>query len=194
MAKSMAKTSQPKSKKVVETVEEKVVDNTKEEKAVKKSAPKKEKEYSPTDTVRCVSVTHGELIMRGRKSDLMYTWSGYGDVAYVEYQDLYAAKTRKSDFIYLPFFVIEDDELLSQSRWADVREFYENMYSFADVNDVLQLDTASFRQTIENAPKGLQKAIQVEMVTRLEDGTFDSLQKIKLMDEICDTDLMCYVK
>lgn len=193
MAKSMAKTSQPKTEKAVTKSEVKTEVKPKTQ-TNKQQVEASKKDYAPTDTIKCLSVTHGELIMKGIKSDLMYTWAGFGDIAYVEYQDLFAAKTRKSDFIYAPYFVIEDDELLSQDRWADVKKFYDGMYTYRDANDILQLDLPSFQRAIETSPKGLQKAIQVEMVTQLENGTFDSLQKIKLMDDICGTDIMCYVK
>ena len=121
------------------------------------------------------------------------TSAKYGDIAYVEYQDLYAAKSRRSDFIYSPLFIIDDEELLSNSRWADVKEFYDNMYSYDDINVILKLDNASFRNVISQAPAGLRKAVEIEMVTQLEEGTFDSLQKIKIVDQICGTDLKCYV-
>ena len=159
----------------------------------KEKDPVKTREYKPGDTIRCVSMTHGELIMHGNKSGLLYTWENYGDETYVEHQDLYALKTRNSSFIYDPLFIIDDDELLSQPRWSDVKDFYENMYANEDLSQILLMDNANFRALIKSAPKGLRKAIEVEMITRLEDGTFDSLQKIKIVDEICGTDLKCYI-
>lgn len=189
MAKSMAKKTKE-TEEVVKPV------STKEETTITKKETKvveKPKDFAPEDQIRCVSMTHGELIMVGRKSDLEYTWANYGDVTYVEYQDLFAAKTRKSDFIYSPLFIIEDEELLNHPRWADVKEFYENMYSYDDIKEILSMDNASFRTLLDKAPKGLRKAIEVEIVTQLEDGTFDSLQKVKIVDEICGTDLKCYI-
>ncbi len=197
MARSIAKNARSDEPVVKETCAKepvkKTIDKVKNETVAKKTQAKKTREYHAEDTIPCVSLTHGQLVMSGAKSGLFYTWENFGDITYVEYQDLYAIKTRHSDFIYSPLFMIDDEELLSQPRWADVAEFYENMYTYQDIDQILNLDNASFRNVISNAPKGLRRAIEVEMITRLENGSFDSLQKIKIVDEICGTDLKCYI-
>lgn len=149
---------------------------------------KVERNYSPSDLITCRSITQGALIMPG-KSGITYTWSGYGDYASVEYQDLHAWKSRRSNMIYKPHIVIEDDELLQNKLWKDVNSIYENMYDISDINEVLNAQPNKFKSILLKSPSGLKKAIAVEVATRLENGTFDSIKKLKIVDEVCGTEL-----
>ena len=57
-----------------------------------------------------------------------------------------------------------------------------------DINNVLNKPNNAFKNTLTTLPKGLLKAITVEVAKRIEDGTFDSIRKIKVLDEVCGTD------
>ena len=81
--------------------------------------------------------------------------------------------------------------MLENPRWADVAKFYEDeVYSLEDVNAVLNLPINSFKSALEQLPKGLVKTLHVEVSSRIENGTFDSLKKIKIIDEVFGTDHM----
>ena len=168
---------------VIEKNEEKIV------KEVKKSEPVKE--YHGDDLISCRSITNGELLYVGKKSGTLYRWSAYGDTSEVEYQDILALKTSKSQFLYDPLFVIEDEGIIDNPKWADIKELYDAMISNDEIAEVLRMDNISFRKLLEALPVGFRKAIVTEVSTQIENGTFDSLQKIKIVDEICNTDLAC---
>ena len=149
---------------------------------------KKTKIYSPNDLITCRSITQGGLIMPG-KSGIVYEWSGYGDTTGVEYQDLYAWKSSRSKIIYEPYMIVEDEDILNDTRWKDVKKQYEDMYDAEDLGEVLSFSPTQFKSVLKQAPTGLKKAIAVEVATRLENGSFDSIQKLKIVDEICGTEL-----
>jgi len=157
--------------------------------APKKVEPKKEvRQFNQTDPILCRSVTAGWLGVPG-KSGQYYVFANFGDECEIEYQDLFALKSSHSNYIYGPHFVIEDEELLENPRWADVAKFYEDeVYTLEDVNAVLNLPITNFKSALEQLPKGLAKSLQVEVSSKIEDGTFDSLQKIKIIDEVFGTD------
>lgn len=50
-------------------------------------------------------------------------------------------------------------------------------------------DNGKVKQWIAEVPKGLKTAIKIEVATRLDNGTFDSIQKVRAVDEICGTEL-----
>lgn len=177
--KSVIKTAAPKE----EIVEQKV--EAKEE--------KKTKEFKANDLITVRSVTQGELLLPGKKSEILYRWSAYGDVTEVEYQDLYALKSTRSEYIYGPLFVIEDEDLLENPRWKDVGKIYETMYDNEDLNQILSLPLSQFKATLKQCPKGFLDAIKIEVATRIDNGTFDSLSKIRAIDEICGTDLLTLI-
>ena len=89
-------------------------DNVKTKTQKNTAAKKTPKKYAPGDAIECRSVTGGKLILIGSKSQLQYTWEDYGDTAWVEYQDLQALYSRKSNFLIKPRFIIEDTELVEQ--------------------------------------------------------------------------------
>ncbi len=159
-----------------------------EKKAVKSEPKKQVRQYNQTDLVLCRSVTSGWLGLSG-KSGQYYVFENFGDECEIEYQDLFALKSRHSNYIYAPHFVIEDEELLENPRWADVAKFYEDeVYTLEDVNEVLNLPVANFKNALGQLPKGLAKSLQVKVAEKIEDGSFDSLQKIKIIDEVFGTD------
>ena len=47
-----------------------------------KKAPKK---FAPDERIECRSVTGGELILVGPKTQLQYSWADYNDTAWVEH-------------------------------------------------------------------------------------------------------------
>nr|DAG68382.1 MAG TPA: hypothetical protein [Caudoviricetes sp.] len=147
------------------------------------------RKYAQNDLIPCRSLVQGTLLLPGKQSDILYRWEGYGDVREVEYRDLYSLKSSRSAYIYDPCFQIEDEELLEDPRWADVKELYDTLYSSEDISEILSLSPAQFKTVLTQVPKGLKNAIKIEVATRLENGTFDSIQKLRIVDEICGTEL-----
>lgn len=172
-------------KKVVEPQEEVLVEET---------IVEEKKTYQPNDEIDCFSVTAGELIMIGRKTRNVYRWTNYGDTTPVEYQDLKAEKLNsKSQYIYDPLFVIDDEELLATPEFKNVAEVYGDALSTEDIDNVFNLDAASFQRTLKNMPKGFQNTIKSIAVTKIQDGSLDSIKKIKIIDEVCGTDLHSFL-
>lgn len=157
------------------------VETVKETKVVKK--------YEQNELIPCRSLIQGTLLLPGKQSNILYRWEGYGDIREVEYRDLYSLKSSHSAYIYDPCFQIEDDELLEDPRWSDIKALYETLYSSEDISEILSLSPSQFRKVLTQVPKGLKNAIKIEVSTRLENGTFDSIQKLRAVDEICGTEL-----
>lgn len=173
------------------TIEENIDENKPELKTVHTAELKK---YSANDLVPTSSVTQGELLLVGRKSGILYRWGAYGDVTEVEYQDLYTLKASRSGYIYKPRFVIEDEELLADPRWSDIKKLYDGLLSATDLDEIMNLNPKDFRATLEQLPKGILESVKIEAGNRIEAGTFDSVSKIKTVDEICGTDFFNLMK
>ena len=172
----------------VEEVKETEVKETKAR--VVESTPRK---FAGEDLILVRSTTQGELLMTGKKSGILYRWAAFGDVTEVEYQDLYSLKASRSSYLYSPLFVIEDEELLSDPKWKDLNTLYDSMYDSENFDEILALSATQLKSVLKKMPVGYQNALKIEVATRIENGTFDSIQKIKALDEILNTDFKCLI-
>ena len=158
------------------------------EKVVVKKAPRK---FAANDMIPCRSVTYGELLYPAKKSQMLYTWADCGDITEVEFQDLQALRSTKSQYLNKPLFIIEDEELLKQ--WPEFKALYEKIAA-VDVDHLFDMPIAKFKNAIKNIPNGYKTAVKNIASVKILDGTLDSIQKIKALDEVLGTDLMFYVQ
>lgn len=154
-----------------------------------KVVKKKPRKYEATDGIPCRSITSGGLYMEGIKSHILYEWADDGDVTEVEYQDLVAAIRSNVSYIHKPYFIIEDEDVISQ--FPQINKIYESMYSIKDLRDVLtDLSPRDMKATILTLPEGAKESIKHIASQMISNGSLDSVQKIKFLDEIFDTRLM----
>ena len=165
------------------------VENTAEVKTETKKEVKKEKrKYEQSEGILCKSITSGGLYMPGLKSNILYTWIDSGDQIEVEYQDLLAAIRSNNSYVMRPFFVIEDEEFVSQ--FPQLKKLYYKLYSVGELKDVItDLSPADMKATILSLPQGAQDSIKHIASKMVSDGTLDSVRKIKILDEIFDTEM-----
>lgn len=160
--------------------------------AVNNEEKKEIKTYRDDDLIVCRSITRGYLSYIGKKSGEMYVFANYDDTCEIEVRDLNALRASRSQYLYAPLFVIEDEDFISQPRWKDVKELY-NKFIIQDINEIIEKPLGEFKSILYKLPKGYQTALYSEVATRIHSGEFDSLNKIKAIDEICGTDLFCLI-
>lgn len=149
----------------------------------------KKKVYAENEGIPCKSITPGKLFMEGIKSKIVYRWSDNGDVVEVEYQDLIAAIRSNSSYVIKPFFIIEDDEIVS--KFPQLKRVYESMYSIKDLKDVLTtMSVGEMERTIMSLPEGAKDSIKHIASKMISDGTLDSVKKIQCLDKIYNTEMM----
>ena len=166
-----------------------VSENEAEIETPKKPAPKKTpKKYMPGDAIECRSVTGGSLIMIGPKTRLEYQWEDYGDTAWVEYQDLQALYSRKSNFLAKPRFIIEDDELVEQ--WGAMLKPVYKKITDNTIEELFSLPLANFKAQLNNMPAGLQDAVKTKAVQMIENDALYDIRKVREIDAAWGTDFV----
>lgn len=178
---------------VVEEVEKK---NTSKKTAAKKTtneetkpAVKTPKKYEPNDTVMCHSVFPGTFLFSGPKSKIVYPFEAPGDENPVEYQDLLAALMGKKKSVMAPYIVIDDEELLEDVKWKQVKQIYDDMFAIKNMDNFLALPFNEFEQTFNKLPIGVKKNVMLEISARVRDGRFSEMRKIRLVDEACNSNI-----
>lgn len=170
-------------KKTVQVNEAEVAEVTKEE-VVKKEA----KKFKATDEIKCVSITPGMLVMEGKKSERLYSWVDSGDAVYVEYADLVAEIRTRSNYVFRPRFVVDDEDFINE--FPDLNTLYASLYSKKDLKKILTLEPAKMRSVIGQLPDGAKESIKSLAVSAIERGELDSINRIKVIDEIFDTSML----
>lgn len=154
-------------------------------KTVTKKAPKK---FAPADAIECRSVTGGTLILIGPKTHLQYTWEDYGDTAWVEYQDLQALQSRKSNFLTKPRFIIEDDDIVEQ--WGTLLKPVYNKITDQTVEDFFALPLNKFKAQLSVMPDGIKDAIKTKAVQMIESEELYDIRKVREIDAAWGTDFV----
>lgn len=159
-----------------------------EEKVTKKttSAKKAVKKFAPDDQIECRSVTAGELILVGTKSKLQYTWADYGDIAYVEYQDLQALQSMRSGFLIKPRFIILDEDLIEQ--WSSMLKPVYDKINNQDIEALFKMQPARFKAALTKLPDGLKESIKTRAVQMIKSEELWDIRIIKIIDEVLGTE------
>ena len=154
-----------------------------------KPAVKAPKKYEPNDTIMCHSVFPGTFLFSGPKSKIVYPFEAPGDENPVEYQDLLAALMGKKKSVMAPYIVIDDEELLEDMKWKQVKQIYDDMFAIKDMESFLSMSFDDFKQTFNKLPVGVKKNVMLEISARVRDGRFSEMKKIRLVDEACNSNI-----
>lgn len=172
-------------------VEEVVEEITTPEVIEETPAPVVRKKFEKDDQILCRSVTVGTLTCGSPKDKgRVYRWSGYGDVAWVDYADLVALQSRKSGFIYNPQFIVEDEQLVEEWNLEDT---YATFYGIDNPVTFFRLPPAELKKRLNEAPKGLKEAIKSVAAQCVKNGTLDSINVIKAVDTALGTQLLTFI-
>lgn len=150
--------------------------------------PKKAKKFGEEDPVRCMSLFAGRLGMIGQKSGINYKWVGRGDEIDVEYRDLVAAYRMRKKQIMEPLFVVKDEDFLNE--FPELKSIYSALYGINDLADILKYPPEQMKEIILSLPEGAKASLQNVVATEIQNGSIDSIQKIRMLDEIFDTQFM----
>ena len=170
-------------------IAEEVVAN---EEPVKVKAPttakKTPKKFAPDDRIECRSVTGGGLTLIGPKTQLLYQWEDYNDIAYVEYQDLQALQSRRSGFLVKPRFIIEDEELVEQ--WGSMlKPIYEKINT-QSIEEFFALPLNKFKAQLNIMPTGLRDAVKTKAVQMIQSEELYDIRKVREIDAAFGTDFV----
>jgi hypothetical protein len=147
------------------------------------------RKYEPNDTIMCHSIFPGTFLFSGPKSKIVYPFEAPGDENPVEYQDLLAAMMSKKKSIMAPYIVIDDEELLEDFRWKQVKQVYDSMFAIKNMDAFLSMPYDTFEKTFNELPIGVKKNVMLEISARVRDGRFSEMRKIRLVDGACNSNI-----
>lgn len=170
------------------TATKKTTTKPKTTKTANKEVEPKKKVFAPNDMIPCVSITPGEMFFIGGKTEDIYSFADLNDVTEIAFQDLDYAAKRKSSMIFDPFFVIQDEDFVE--LFPKLNEVYEKLYTTQDLKEVLEMSARKIAQIVPTLPAGAQNALKSLVITEIDRGRYSDIQKIKVFDDIFETDML----
>ena len=191
--KAPAKKTAPKPKAEPKVEEPKVEEPVVEEPKVEK--PKtirnvKSSKFAEKDLIPCKSVTSGGLNFIGTSGNKI-RFENYGMIEYVEYGDLRreAQSANPTNYLFYPRFIVLDPDFVEE--FPKLEELYSKFYTEeGDFERILELPKQQMIEAIEKLPKGCKECLKGIVATKLDEGVLDSVQKIKVLDEVFGTNML----
>ena len=163
----------------VKPVEDQAVINTPQE------AVKEKKVFTDSDYILCRSVTSGGLNIVSQSGNL-YEFNDYGSECEINYRDLVTLIRRGSDHVFLPRFVILDEDFLED--FPTVQRLYGEMYTMSDLEDILALPTTQMEREIAKLPESTKDSMRNLIASQIANGKLDSISKVRVLTEIFNSD------
>ena len=156
------------------------------ESAATKMEPVKEKRvFTDSDYVLCRSITYGGLYIGGQSGN-MYEFRDYGSECEINYRDLVSLIRKGSDHIFLPRFIILDEDLLDD--FPTVRRAYEVAYTRKDLLEILARPTSQMKAAISELPEATQNVLEKMIGEEIANGSLDSISKVRTLSNLFNSD------
>ena len=164
---------------------EDVVEETVEEIVEETPVIKEKKTFTDSDYILCRSVWSGGLNVL-TPSGILYEFRDYGSECDINYRDLVDLIRRGSDHIFLPRFVILDDDFLD--NFPTVQKVYGEMYTKEDLVQILELPVTAMKREIEKLPVATKNSMRNLVATQIANGKLDSIAKVRELTTIFNSD------
>lgn len=170
---------------IAKEVAKEIVKEVVKETIVEKPVVVEEKTFTDSDFILCRSVWSGGLNVTSQSGNL-YEFDDYGAECEINYRDLVTLIRRGSDHVFLPRFVILDEDFLKD--FPTVQRVYGAMYTMNDLVEILELPVSRMKMEIEKLPKATKNSMRNLIATRIANGKLDSIAKVRALTEIFDSD------
>lgn len=146
---------------------------------------KEKKIFKDYDYVLCRSVWFGGLNVTC-PSGSSYEFAKYGSECEIAYRDLVTLVRKHSEHIFLPRFIIEDDDFLED--YPNIKSVYQKMYTASDLMEILNLPNSQMKAEIEALPTEAKNTLCKMIATEIAKGRIDSISKVRVLSEIFNSD------
>lgn len=183
----MATTTKKTTSKPKTTVEQTtdIVEEVTVKEVVKPVIVKENKVFTDSDYILCRSVWSGGLNVDSQSGNL-YRFNDYGSECEINYRDLVTMIRRGSEHVFLPRFVILDEDFLKE--FPTVQRVYGTMYTRDDLIEILDLPVTRMKAEITKLPKATKDSMRNLIATQIANGRLDSISKVRALTEIFESD------
>jgi hypothetical protein len=165
---------------------EKVAGNKENKVGSIKEAPMKITQIDKDRLIPVMNITAHSLVYVSKRTGAEWNWSHYGDIEYMEVQELLTMRNAHRRFLDVPFILIMDDDAVS---YLGLEKMYKDMIEPDNIDKVFKMRIDDFKEVVEKSPKGIQILIANRAKQLIDKGELDSMAKITFINEKFNTDL-----
>ena len=161
---------------IEEEVKVEPVVTTTRKRPTRKARPKIDK----NEPIACTSVVEGAVVYVSRKTGLRVIWQNYGDMEYIDFEELLTMKASTSAFLTEPYIIVENDDVM---EYFGLTNLYSKLFEI-DIDDLdgfFQLSPSVIEGKIKNLPKGYRETIAMKARRMVEDGTLYDTRVMKIL-------------
>ena len=149
---------------------------------------KEKKKFAPDELIPCISITPGEMFVKGAKTQTLYTFAEMDDIVEIEFRDLDYAARSKDVMMYKPRYIVQDADFIALHPALD--EVYSKLHTTADLKDILKMTPSQMEKIIPTLPLGAQDALKTIAATMVDEGNLDSVKRLQVLDSIFGTEML----
>lgn len=146
----------------------------------KEVQPKRKVKVENDRLIPVMNITAHGLVYLSRRTGAEWNWERYGDIEYVEMQELLTMRNSQRRFLDEPWILIMDEEVV---HYLGLEKMYEKMVHPDNIESVFKMNNEKFKEVLDSAPKGIAQLIVGRAVEKVANGELDSMYKIKLLNE-----------
>lgn len=167
---------------------EKILSELKEENesSTPEEKPYRRVEIDRYEPIPVMNATSGQLVFISNKTGIEYNWEEYGDVEYLEYQELLTMRSGHKKFLHEPYIIILHDDAVNN---LGLTKMYENLIDLDDIESIFKLPLAKFKEVIDSSPRGVVHTIITKARKLHSQGKLDSISKVNYLNEKFNTDI-----
>jgi hypothetical protein len=150
------------------------------EEEIVKETPKKKRVIGRDELIPIMNNTNGTVIYTSKTSGQEWVFNSYGQTDDIEMGELIKMKNAHPRYLNEPWIIILDEDAVQQLGLSNL---YENVMKPEELDNFFKLPVDKFNEILNNTPSGMKQLIVSKAMKGIKDGSFDSMSKIKAIEE-----------
>lgn len=180
----MAKQTSKPENEAVESVASETVQPEVPSRPARKSRPK----IDPAEQVEVRNNTVGRLVYSSpRMMGYTIVWDSHGDVQLMDFAEVQTMKNAHKRFFQDNWVTIDDPDVIQA---LGISGLYKNAANRDDIKALFGMNPNVIRKRVATMSDGMKSTVRSAAKLAIDNGTLDSVQRIRALEEALDCSLM----
>lgn len=151
---------------------------------------KKRIEIDRNEMIPCRSTVNGELIYISNRTKAKYIWEDFGVTLDLEMGELLDMNGSNRKYIHDGYIVVDDAEA---SEYLGLTKIYDEIAHIDDIEVLFGKSAEDLLVVLPKLPKGMRESLATKARSMVEDGSLDSIGKIRAIESVLGVDLEDFI-